>query len=628
MADRVIKKLEIELNSYLYPITRPVQSTLASIYPSKIVVGDTNRDSNPTTSVLALSDQRGGIGVEVMDGEAQVDRAFYSTANLRYKNHLILPPLATATAASGISAIIHIPVIIEYGDEIYAVFGSDVRKYNDVTDSWGDQLHDLPAGASDALVVRLGATVYLVFAHTNGYTYFDGTTWTDDTEDVKYLVAWDGKLYGIDHTGQLRYSSSIGSWTDDAQLPLPSGVVTDLLLGRDSGGATIIYAMTTSGLYAHDGDLQKFIETEVGLPTHPRNGLRSVKWRDSMYITAGLGIYKYATGSARAVLSVVGPDRDDGLPNNRQGDIQFLVGSHNSLIAGINSSTPDSLSSGELSNSVPYVQRLGFRSQVVVPPTGRSMLLDWNESGWMVLWESADSTHALTQGAFVSSAYGKYRIWWAHNQVVNYIDLPSNIVNARQVSSYKFASAFTHDYPHFTAGQSEVTKVAVRLKAETKGVTSDETFTISYAINYSTSFTAFAAITSDGTTTFDFPNSSTPTGTTFRAIQFRVVAARGSTNTLTPDLIALTLEFYKKMDAKWLHGVEVDLSKPYNGQTVQQKRANLITAIESGTLVHYAHRDPDANSNAEFYVRIQSATSMESTGYDESGVTRLQLVEA
>ena len=112
MADKVISPSEITLNSILNPITRPVQSTLASIYPSKVVFGDTNKDTNPTSSILAFSDQRGGIGVEIMKSEAQVDRAWYSTANIRYNNHLILPPLTTTTAASGVSSTIHLSALI------------------------------------------------------------------------------------------------------------------------------------------------------------------------------------------------------------------------------------------------------------------------------------------------------------------------------------------------------------------------------------------------------------------------------------------------------------------------------------------------------------------------------------
>jgi len=628
LADKVISPSEITLNSILYPITRPVQSTLASIYPSKVVFGDTNKDTNPTSSVLAFSDQRGGIGVEIMKSEAQVDRAWYSTANIRYNNHLILPPLSTATAASGASGVIHVSALIDYLDEVYGVFGTDVRKYDNTADSWGSQLHDLPASGSDAIVVRMGGTLYLVFAHRHGYTYFDGTTWTDDTEDMLYLSFWDDKLWGIDYTGQLRKSSSIGTWSDDAKLPLPDGSVTDLLLGRDAGGSVIIYAMTTHGLFAHDSTNSKFLETEVGLPKHPRNGLGSLKWRDSMYIPAGLAIYRYQTGSNRATVTLVGPDKEDGLPATRSGKIVMLTSSHNELMALIDATDAPDYNTSSITALDVFASRPGFRSTVVSPNTGRSLIASWDElGGWMVPWESADDTAPVTS-AMISSAYGKYRLWWSHNEVVNFMDLPTNIINPQQVSNYKYASTATHEFPWFTAGQSEVTKVAVRVKIEVKGVSSTEKVSVSYATDYVETYTGFVAITTNGTTTYDFPYPCIPSGTEFRAIRFRVQLDRGSTNTLTPDMISLTLEYYKKLDAKWLHQVEVDLNNTYKGKTSKELRSNLLTAIEKGTLVHYAHRDATANSNANFYVRIQSATGLENTGYDERGISRIQLVEA
>ena len=97
MTSKVIEPNEISLNGIYYPISRPVRSTLASIYPAKIVIGDTDKDSDPRSSVVGWSDWRGGIGINRMEGAADVNRAWFSTCQLRYKNHLVLPSLATET---------------------------------------------------------------------------------------------------------------------------------------------------------------------------------------------------------------------------------------------------------------------------------------------------------------------------------------------------------------------------------------------------------------------------------------------------------------------------------------------------------------------------------------------------
>ena len=99
MANKVIDKNEIYLDGTYYPLTRPVQSTLASLYPPKVTIGDTTRDSQTRASVISWSDWRGGIGVERMQGAADADKAWYSTLQLRYRRHLVLPALSVATRA-------------------------------------------------------------------------------------------------------------------------------------------------------------------------------------------------------------------------------------------------------------------------------------------------------------------------------------------------------------------------------------------------------------------------------------------------------------------------------------------------------------------------------------------------
>ena len=77
MANKVVDENEIYLGGTYYPLTRPVQSTLASIYPAKITIGDTTRDSNLRSSIISRSDWRGGIGEERMQGASDDDRERY-----------------------------------------------------------------------------------------------------------------------------------------------------------------------------------------------------------------------------------------------------------------------------------------------------------------------------------------------------------------------------------------------------------------------------------------------------------------------------------------------------------------------------------------------------------------------
>ena len=80
MTQRVIQDNEISLNSVRYPLVQPVKTVLASLYPSKVVLGDTTKDSQIYSSVAAWGDFRGGIGAEeVVSIEEPLDRAWWST---------------------------------------------------------------------------------------------------------------------------------------------------------------------------------------------------------------------------------------------------------------------------------------------------------------------------------------------------------------------------------------------------------------------------------------------------------------------------------------------------------------------------------------------------------------------
>jgi len=622
MANKVIKKNEVYLNGNYYPITRPVQQVLASIYPAKVTIGDTTRDSQARTSVISWADFRGGIGVERMEGATEVDRSWFSTCSLRYKRHLVLPAKTNSVSNSDATGE-SLDILQEFNGALYGVWSNQkVYKYNSGSDTFGSALDTLPAVATDALEVRMGGTLYLVIAHTGGYTYTsNGTDFTDDTTDTKFLAWWDEKLWGIDNTGQLWYATTIGTEANDAKLPLPDGHVTDLFVARNASGDPILYAMTKEGLFAHDFANGRFVETQLALPFHNDNGKGSVRWRDSVYIPAGLSIYKYINGSNSAVVTVVGPDRDDGLPSDYRGKISKLIGTHNDLIAMVDGTltpgTVDMFATGE--------------SSVIDASTGYSTILGYNEVGWEVRWSAAgtDRGKKITAG-FVSDVGGTltatnpYRMYWGFDGALYYQQLQSDVINPTQVTNYRYEDSVDgiHYTPWFSADQVEVDKLALKLKAETADCNSNQTVKIEYALDYVESYTTMGTITSNGITTYTFGSN---VGTTFRSIQFKITLA---TNTIatSPDLISLTLEFRKKLDTKFGWSVNIDLNKGYKGSTSKSMRSNILSAIQSNTLLEFTYRD-DSSTNRNYYVDITNAQGLEETAYDERGTTQLLLTE-
>ena len=247
MPASVIDSNEIYLNDTYFPTTKPVRSVLASLYPAKVVIGDTSKDDQLRSSIVAWSDWRGGIGINRMEGAGDVNRALYSTAQLRYKNHLVLPGLATESEAPSHGlTYATIGAINTYGSEVYAAWNGStsenakIYKYNNTSDSWGSALDETADQVTDSVVFTdASGNSHLVFAHYDangsGYTHYDGSSWTsNDAKDTQFLTVWDERLWGISYTGQLWYATTIGTEVDDAVLPLPDGSVTALFVAYKS----------------------------------------------------------------------------------------------------------------------------------------------------------------------------------------------------------------------------------------------------------------------------------------------------------------------------------------------------------------------------------------------------------
>ena len=648
MAAVVIDDNEISLNGVYYPLARPVQSVLASIYPGKVVIGDTSKDSQLHSSVVSWSDWRGGIGIERMTGAADVNRAWYSTLQLRYNNHLVLPGLATATAVpTHTRTTPTLGAINQLGNDIYAVWNGTTSedpglfKYAEASDSWGSALStsSMTDQVTDSLVFTdTGGTTYLVFAHYDengsGYTYStNGSSWTTDATDTQFVTTWDNRLWGISNAGQLWYAYTIGTELNDCKLQEPDGSVTAMFVARNANGVPIIYVSTLNGLFAHDAENSRFIETQMTFPTHPNNGSGTTKWRDSVYVPSGLGIYKYINGNNSAVITPIGPDRDDGVPSSYRGTIKMLAGTHNELLAGIDATTaPVAIGATDIPQA--YWSGGHQGSEVIEPTTGFSSLIGYNEMGWETKWAGTTSGKAIDT-LHVSNLYSgsattvDYRVWWGYNNVVYNMSLHRDIVNPSQLPDFAYAESGFHETPWFDAFQTELDKLAIQLKVEVEDASSDETVLIQYATDYSESFTNLDTISSTGTSTYSFPTGDNPVGKEFRSIKFKLTFSRESgvaNKKKSPDVVSMVLVYRKKLDAKWGHQVALNLNQEYRGKNPKELRSALVTAIEKNLLSEFTFRD-DTGGLRNYYVDVRSATGLENTGYDERGSATIMLVE-
>lgn len=638
MAKTVVNQQEISLDGKRYR-TAPrrgasVRSFIASRYPGKLVLGDVGSDSDPRRSVIKWTDQRGGLGVYKLDArDPELDRCSYTSCDVRYKGGITLPPLSRYTTGPGLSG--DIAAIGElndaYGDsEIYAAWGggTDIRKYDGRADSWGESLHTLPGVATDAVTFSHsgaggGHSQYLVFAHgDDGFTYTsNGTAFHKNDKPAKFLAYWSDRLWGIDDDGRLwqgpagSLRTSRSACLDDAALPLPSGSVTSLFVGPDRSGRPILYAGTKVGLYAHDDANNRFVETPARWPKHDTGGSGATAWRGVIYAPVARHVYAYMPG--RRTFDIAFPRRgEDGLftTAGTRGAITKLVPTHLDLAV--------------------VMDGLG------APFTPADIFL----------WDGVGVSHAHTAlswmsitAAHVSNAYGKYRLWWATDAGLfgaspnmGYTELPDSLTNSRfgpaasYATGYPDANSFlraSHVYPWFDAGQPEVTKTALRLRVETQDCTATEMIEVYAAVDYAGAPPALVGtITSDGTTTFNLPNETTPNGIDFKAIQIECRLRRGADESKTPVLVSMALEYRKKIPTKYGFTFDVALNQEHGGRTPKDMRSDLAEAIESTNLVEFTFRD-DADTTRTHYVDVVSVSGGEETGLDERGTSRVTVEE-
>jgi hypothetical protein len=554
-------------------------------------------------------DWRGGIGLYSFDGVEGLNRSSFSRANGRYKGHLTLSALSTYSSDPSVNG--HAGALNELGSALYlALDGSeDIYSWTPGNDTWSAKLHDLPAAAVASLRFTLSGTEYVAFAHTGGYSYSsDGSTWADDTQDTVSMAFWDDRLWGIDDNGQLWFSLAIGTETLDANIDLPASHVSTLFVGPDAAGEDILYAATRRGLYAHDAANSRFVRTKAVWPnkaitttTDSVPVQAATTWNGDIYVSpGGSAVWRY-NPTAGTIVSV-GLDRDAGIPSaGRRGDIVDLVPTHAGVVAVVDGSSAD---------------------------------LAWEYNG--IGWHYLAATAAIAGTHHVSDIGGNYRLYFGGADKIFYVDLQTGDVNPDlDTLNYDGTNDLViHETPWFNAGQNEIDKTAIRVRLDCTGMSANETVDVQYALNYSSTYEAGAnntfQITASGVTEKTFPsilNNDKSAGVAFRSIRFKLILNRGGTTTNTPNVKSLSLEWRRKIPAKYGFSFDVDRTEDYGGRTPQEMKADLITAVESSTLVEFTFVT-DTGNTQNYYVDVTQMEDIQDTGQNgEKGATRITVIE-
>lgn len=484
MPVRVVAENEVNLGGTFFKIIQAVQEIPQNIFPPKRVEGDYTRDSNPRLSSMTWSDFTGGQGLDIMEGN-QTNRCWTTTSNIRFKRSTVLPELITDTAAATGSPGF-VEIINEYNGEIYAAFDTKVHKYDNGGNSWGSSLQTLAADTgADSINITLENNEYLCIAYRTGYDYFDGNSWASSAKNVDLFADWDDRLWGISRSSgvatpaQLWYAFTPGTETDAAILPHSAGDPTQMLVYRDVTGESVLYVVARNGLYVYDAANDRFISTALTFPmagSHSGTG-KALVWRDTLYIAVNQTIFEIVVGGGGMIIRDVGPDRDDGLDRGFSTFfLSAMTASINELFVVLGSS---------ISNN--------------------SYLLAWDRVGWRQV-AGPEIGFPGDDVIYISDSYSKYRLWASSvENTVFFIDIADSLNNPQKDPSYTYAASSELKTPWFHADQVDVDKLAVRAKVETADTNSNETVTISYALDYNDDiYNQFDAIITNGVKVLDF----------------------------------------------------------------------------------------------------------------------------
>jgi hypothetical protein len=266
--------------------------------------------------------------------------------------------------------------------------------------------------------------------------------------------------------------------------------------------------------------------------------------------------------------------------------------------------------------------------------SGTDSVWEYNGKGWHLVFLSDGSL----AGAHVTNLSDQqFRIYLSEGTgdvgLLNYRELDFGFVNP-DVATIVYEGTndvATHFTPWFNAGQNDVDKTAIRGRIDCTGMSANETVKIEFGLDYSSSFEASSiTVIADGVTTFTFPtiaNNSVEAGSAFRAIRFKLTLNRGGTTTNTPNVKSLSLEWRRKIPAKYGFSFDVDRTEDYGGRTPQEMKADLITAVESSTLVEFTFVT-DTGNTQNYYVDVTQMEDIQDTGQNgEKGATRITVIE-
>lgn len=618
-AVQVINKDEVYLGGYRFPIIGAVRRMNISVPPNPVVFGDsTRRGDSQAMSEQIQSSNVGGAGVYVADSRTEFDVFWTSEAETRFNHAITMPPETVSMGKPSTVGDSDVSMSITFQNSQFFAFADEVYRWLDASSEWSALEYTLPGVPTDAIVWN--GVLYV--ATGGGYSTRDAAgAWADVSDDAKLLTIWDGKLF--------RLAQGSGSWdlyskatTGGAWSALLASITADiiptqLLIYRDAAGSTAIYVVTRTGLWIYNADSARFDETEVRWPDANFTPKATVFRDGKMYVApGGLGMLSVQSGS-QFVVSAVGLDTKDGVPEDELGYINAIASDQNWVLAlTVSASLTDEQDEyGALS------EPFGTRHQWSATE-GKTILRAFG-SGWHRTWTSP-SIGLPGSILTVGSSYDSTRVYWSSGGEVYYQLLDLGFFNPRQIGVRPFADGpVSHITPWFDYSAPNQEKIHGKFLIETEHCSAEDTVGVWYGIDKSDVWYLLGEITTDGLHEFNLGNPPSPEGEQGRYFRFKFVLTRTSDdNTSAPTIIYWTSQFMRILPETPGFAFTVNIRGSYK----QQSAASMVSALfgmgdweTTPKLIKFAYNDHLSEESKTYYVRVTRIAGGEWPGQERRG---------
>lgn len=594
-----------------------MQITNISVPPNPVVFGDTTRSSETQAMFqLVQSSYTAGGGKYYGNARTDPERFWDSDWDPRYREQLTFPPeIIDLGIPSG--AVGELAASASFRNTQYFGVGDRVYSLIDTTSTF--QIENImPANIIDMVVYKDNLYVSL---GTAGYYRYTGSTatWTAvPTQAANLWREWQGSLYNVYHNGTqytTRRTSSVvpESWGSDiGTFPVE---ITPYQLVRypDADGADALYALTNTGPWIYNNTDSLWLPTDVQItPLTSGETSRGTRFRDGKlyFSTGGVSMMNIQNGNPMTV-GTMGLDRDDGLPQEQQGNIVAVASDNNWIFAlvQVQGTTTDS------EDTMPAMSSPPVRSEGWSYASGPVTLRAWN-GGWSKLYTSATSTSAGS-AMVVGTSYGKRRLYFSIASHIMYMDLPSGLYNPRQnpIKRYRVCNP-EHITPWWDYGNWTMEKVHGHILFEVRGADASNYVDVYYGIDFDDATWYYAGrINTSGLTHLQVNG---PEGDQARFFRFRFKGTKHATDPYqAPMIIFYDSEVMRVLPSTYAYGFQLDLSSNLGNFTPMQQILYLKQLLDpriTRGLYEFAYTpSPDGTPNT-FYGRISRINGQDATG--------------